>query len=134
MSSSVNALHRRFADQGLVRADRKILGGVSGGIATRLGTDVWAVRLAFVVLAILVDPAPLLYLLLWVLMPNRGAVARAFETDGIAPAAGPVPTANPAPPADPAPTVAAQLPQYPTDAVAAQPLDLNKRDDAASGQ
>lgn len=125
MSTSVSSMHRTFANQGLVRSDRKILGGVCGGIATKLGTEVWAVRLAFIVLAVFVDPAPLLYVVLWVLMPNRSAVARAFGADQISP--GPAPVQPPTT----APVTLPQTTQFPTDAVTNQPLDLNKESGAA---
>lgn len=51
----------------------RLLGGVCSGLGAQIGVSAWWVRLAFVVLALsnwLV--AALIYLLLWVLMPDQG--------------------------------------------------------------
>jgi phage shock protein PspC (stress-responsive transcriptional regulator) len=52
-----------------------MLGGVCGGIAEWLGWDPTLVRVLFVIVSILsaAFPGILVYLLLWVLMPKRGA-------------------------------------------------------------
>lgn len=61
---------------GLRRSRRhRMLGGVCGGIAEWLGWDPTLVRVLFVIVSILsaAFPGILVYLLLWVLMPKRGA-------------------------------------------------------------
>jgi phage shock protein PspC (stress-responsive transcriptional regulator) len=55
------------------RTDRMI-GGVCGGIAEWLGWDATLVRVLFVLVSVLsaAFPGILVYVLLWVLMPERG--------------------------------------------------------------
>lgn len=60
-------------------ANDKMLGGVCGGLARYFGIDATIVRLVFV-LAVLSGLSPLIYLVLWVVMP---------EDKPIAPPAGP---------------------------------------------
>lgn len=59
---------------GLQRSrDNRILGGVCGGLAEWLGWDPTLVRVLFVLVSVLsaAFPGILVYLLLWVLMPER---------------------------------------------------------------
>ena len=51
------------------RSDR-MLGGVCGGLAQYFGIDATLVRIAFVVSVILPGPQVLLYLLLWLVIPQ----------------------------------------------------------------
>ena len=53
----------------------KILGGVCGGIAEFLGWDPFLVRVLFVVVSILsaAFPGIIVYILLWILMPQSPA-------------------------------------------------------------
>ncbi|GAA3957121.1 hypothetical protein GCM10022231_15320 [Gordonia caeni] len=51
------------------RSDR-MLGGVCGGLARYFGIDATWVRIAFVVSVILPGPQVLLYLLLWLVIPQ----------------------------------------------------------------
>ena len=51
------------------RSDR-MLGGVCGGLARYFGVDATWVRIAFVVSVILPGPQVLLYLLLWLVIPQ----------------------------------------------------------------
>ena len=53
----------------------KLIGGVCGGIAKWLGWDPTLVRLGYVVLSVLSAgfPGVLIYILLWILMPQEPA-------------------------------------------------------------
>ncbi len=48
----------------------KMLGGVCGGIAEYFGIDATWVRIAFVVSVVLPGPQLILYLLLWLIIPQ----------------------------------------------------------------
>lgn len=50
--------------------DHRVLGGVAGGIATYFDIDPVIVRLAFVALTVFNGVGALLYLALWVLVPD----------------------------------------------------------------
>jgi phage shock protein C len=56
----------------LVRSNRKVIAGVCGGIAEYLGWDVVWVRVVFVIFSIAtaILTGILLYLILWVAMPE----------------------------------------------------------------
>ena len=59
-----------FRRQGLVRPRRgRLIGGVCRGLAEKLGTKTWLVRLLAVASIILPGPQFVAYLLLWLLMP-----------------------------------------------------------------
>lgn len=59
-------------DTRLVRpANDRMIGGVCGGLARYFGVDTTLVRLVFV-LAVLSGLSPLIYLILWVVMPQEG--------------------------------------------------------------
>ena len=63
-----------FAQNGLTRLRKKrMLSGVSGGLARRYGVDRLVMRLA--ILAGVIFLSPLVYLALWVLMPRDPAPA-----------------------------------------------------------
>lgn len=53
-------------------ANDRMLGGVCGGLARYFGVDSTLVRLVFV-LAVLSGLSPLIYVVLWVVMPQEGA-------------------------------------------------------------
>ena len=57
----------------MYRSNDRIIAGVCGGIAEQLGWSANRVRLAYVILSILsaAFPGTLVYLVLWVLMPER---------------------------------------------------------------
>lgn len=59
-----------FRSTGLHRSDSRWLGGVAGGIATRLGIDPLIVRGVFIVVAVLGGPALFLYGVAWALVPD----------------------------------------------------------------
>ncbi len=48
----------------------KMLAGVCGGVAEYFNVDPTLVRLAFVVLALLGGPGILLYIILWIILPE----------------------------------------------------------------
>ncbi|MER7076853.1 phage shock protein C (PspC) family protein [Saccharopolyspora kobensis] len=50
--------------------DQRVIAGVCSGIANRFGWSVGLVRLAFVVSCVLPGPQILLYVVLWILIPN----------------------------------------------------------------
>ncbi|MFB9375802.1 PspC domain-containing protein [Kineococcus gynurae] len=56
---------------GLVREDDRIVGGVSGALARRVGVAPVAVRVAFAVLALVGGFGLALYGLAWALLPDR---------------------------------------------------------------
>ena len=50
----------------------KMIAGVCAGIARRFGWSTTAVRLVFVLSCLLPGPQVLVYLILWVVMPQEG--------------------------------------------------------------
>ncbi len=52
----------------------RMFAGVAGGLAAYFGIDATIVRLAFV-LAVLSGISPLIYLILWIVMPEEPAAA-----------------------------------------------------------
>lgn len=62
MSSPTRALARNSSN--------KVIAGVCSGIARRLGMSPTVVRLAFVISCVLPGPQILLYLILWLVMPE----------------------------------------------------------------
>jgi len=57
----------------LVRSDDRWIGGVAGGVANYFGVDPTLVRILFVASLLLPGPQVLLYLILWLVIPNSGA-------------------------------------------------------------
>lgn len=55
------------------RTRNKILGGVCGGIAKKLGVDVVWVRVAYVFVSIISAgfPGALIYVILWLVLPSE---------------------------------------------------------------
>ena len=51
--------------------DRRMIAGVCAGLARRFGMSVGLVRLLFVLSVILPGTQVLVYLILWILMPNE---------------------------------------------------------------
>lgn len=63
--------------QGLVRPrDDRVIAGVCSGIARRYGLSATTVRLLFVLSLLLPGPQFIIYLILWVLMPDEPWVGR----------------------------------------------------------
>ena len=89
-------IHQTFAQQGLVRPrEDRVLGGVCAGLGRRFGIDPWPARLLFVlVLMVLPGSQILAYPILWILMPDEGAV----PVPTYRPTTGPT-TGGPTPPA-----------------------------------
>jgi phage shock protein C len=56
-----------------------MIGGVCGGLARYFGIDSSIVRLVFV-LAVLSGVSPLVYLVLWIVMPSENKVTRQLPT------------------------------------------------------
>jgi len=59
--------------QPLHKGQKRVIGGVCSGLAEHFNLDVTLVRVVFVVLALMTGAGFLLYLLLWILMPEAGA-------------------------------------------------------------
>lgn len=57
----------------LVRSQDRWIGGVAGGVADYFGIDPMVVRALFVASLLLPGPQVLIYLILWLVMPNSGA-------------------------------------------------------------
>lgn len=56
----------------LYRSHEKVLGGVCAGIAEYLGLDITLVRVAYLVLSVLTAfSGTIVYLVLWIVMPER---------------------------------------------------------------
>lgn len=63
-----------MAEKKLTRStDDKIIAGVASGVANYFDLDPVIVRIAFVVLALLGGPGLLLYIIMWIVMPEAGA-------------------------------------------------------------
>jgi phage shock protein PspC (stress-responsive transcriptional regulator) len=68
----VSRLRRWFRDRDLVRPRRgRLLAGVCAGLGRSAGVSPWLVRLAAVLSVILPGPQILLYVLLWIFMPEE---------------------------------------------------------------
>ena len=68
-----NRLYRSTTD--------KMLGGVCGGLGKYLRVDVTIVRLFFVVLTLVGGFGPVLYFILWIVLPPEGHVTPAGQTE-----------------------------------------------------
>jgi phage shock protein PspC (stress-responsive transcriptional regulator) len=67
--TSLDGARAWFAEHGLSRPRQgRLLGGVTAGIARRFGINLLVARVAMVAGAVILTP--LLYIPLWVLMPN----------------------------------------------------------------
>jgi phage shock protein PspC (stress-responsive transcriptional regulator) len=60
----------------------KVVGGVCGGLGRYLGVDPIVIRIIFILLAIGQGFGVLLYILLWILLPEEGAVESAAGSAG----------------------------------------------------
>jgi phage shock protein PspC (stress-responsive transcriptional regulator) len=63
-------------------ADRKVVGGVAAGVAAYLNIDVLWVRLAFVVFTIFWLSGALVYIILWIAMPEARTTAEKLQMRG----------------------------------------------------
>jgi len=67
-------------DRRLARSSTdRVLAGVCGGIANYLNVDPTFVRLAFVLLVLFAGFSPILYLILWVIMPSEDTVGQPYS-------------------------------------------------------
>lgn len=62
--------------------ERKVLGGVSGGVASYLGIDILAVRILFVLLAFGGGFGIFLYIILWVILPEARTLTDRMQMQG----------------------------------------------------
>lgn len=61
-----------MASSGLVRSrNSRVLAGVCGGLAHRFGLSPFLMRLVFVVSCVLPGPQFVIYIALWILIPNE---------------------------------------------------------------
>ena len=68
----MNDIHDRFRQQGLIRPNDRVLGGVCAGLGRRFGISPWMARLLFVLILMVVPGSQILvYPLLWILMPSE---------------------------------------------------------------
>ena len=63
------------ADQAFYRGDDRIIGGVCSGLAAGLRVDAVWIRVVFVVLAFVQGIGVLIYIVLWLVMPDRSREA-----------------------------------------------------------
>jgi len=71
----------------LIRTQQdRIIGGVCGGLARYLNIEVVLVRLFFVVFALVGGIGPLVYIILWIVVPSEeqigGSTTQAYSVDG----------------------------------------------------
>lgn len=68
-------------EHALVRSRDRMIAGVVGGIANHFGWPADRTRVGFVLLSVLSAgfPGALVYLLLWLVMPEEGGPRRRFE-------------------------------------------------------
>lgn len=62
----------------------KVIAGVASGIADYLGFDVTLVRILFLLLLLPGGLSPLLYLILWIVMPER-PLSLPYQPSGVEP-------------------------------------------------
>lgn len=67
----------------LRRSSGKVLGGVASGVADHLRLDPLHVRLAFVVLTLLAGAGPLMYAVLWIVLPQESGVGMPADAAGL---------------------------------------------------
>lgn len=57
----------------------RIVAGVAGGVANYLNVDPTLVRLGFVLLVLVGGVSPVIYLILWAVLPNENSVNQGFS-------------------------------------------------------
>ncbi len=62
--------------------DKKVLGGVASGVAAFLGADLAIVRVAFVLLAIFGGVGLILYIILWIVLPEAKTITEKMKMQG----------------------------------------------------
>ncbi len=63
-------------------SERKVIGGVSGGVAAFFGLDIIAVRLLFVVFTIFFGVGFIIYIVLWIAVPEAKTITDRMEMQG----------------------------------------------------
>jgi phage shock protein PspC (stress-responsive transcriptional regulator) len=62
--------------------DRKVIGGVSGGIAAYLGIDIIAVRVLFIIFTIAGGLGVFIYIVLWIILPEARTLTDKMQMQG----------------------------------------------------
>lgn len=62
--------------------DNRILGGVSSGLAAYWGMDPTIIRIVFIVITVMGFAGVIIYLILWIIMPEAKTVAQKLEMRG----------------------------------------------------
>jgi phage shock protein PspC (stress-responsive transcriptional regulator) len=62
--------------------ERKVIGGVSGGVAAFFGMDIVAVRLLFVLFSIFFGVGFLIYIIMWIALPEAKSLTDRMEMQG----------------------------------------------------
>jgi phage shock protein PspC (stress-responsive transcriptional regulator) len=62
--------------------ERKVIGGVSGGVAAYFGMDIVAVRLLFVLFTIFFGVGFLIYIIMWIALPEAKSLTDRMEMQG----------------------------------------------------
>ena len=62
--------------------DDKVLGGVAGGIAAYFGVDVVLIRVLFVILIFIGFSGPIIYIILWIILPEAKSITDKMEMQG----------------------------------------------------
>ena len=69
--------HRMYRDP-----DKKIIAGVCSGMSTYWGIDPWIIRVIFIVLALPGGLGILIYVILWIVLPEARTTAQKIEMKG----------------------------------------------------
>jgi phage shock protein PspC (stress-responsive transcriptional regulator) len=62
--------------------DRKVLGGVSGGLASYLNIDIIAVRVLFIIFTITAGIGLFIYVILWIILPEARTLTERMQMQG----------------------------------------------------
>ncbi len=83
----MHSIHASLARQGITRSStERVLAGVCGGLAEKLGINAWAMR-ALIIASMLVLPGSqiILYPIAWILMPEDTYLQTHGEVSGTGP-------------------------------------------------
>jgi phage shock protein PspC (stress-responsive transcriptional regulator) len=75
--ASVKSGRKLFRD-----SENRLVGGVAAGIAALLGIQVWIVRIVFIIMVFGYFVGPLLYFVLWLILPEASTVAEQLQMRG----------------------------------------------------
>lgn len=62
--------------------ERKVIGGVSGGVAAFFGMDIIAIRLLFIIFSIFFGVGFIIYIVLWIVLPEAKSITDRMEMQG----------------------------------------------------